>query len=182
MAPAMPLRTDFDAAAVRGLARRSNDAGQTRRLLALAVIDDGGSRSEAASLGGVTRQVVRDWVLRFNKDGAEGLIDRKAPGASRKLNDDQREALIALVERGSYPAVDGVVRWRLKDLAAWIYAEFGITLDERTVSRTLKAAGYTRLTARPQHPAQNELAIEAFKKTSPPSWRRSPSASKTARP
>lgn len=181
MAPAITLRTDFDAAAVRLLARGSTDAGQARRLLALAVIYDGGSRSAAASVGGVTRQVVRDWVLRFNEDGAEGLIDRKAPGASPKLNDDQREALIAIVERGPYPAVDDVVRWRLVDLAAWIYSEFGITLDERTVSRTLKAAGYTRLTARPQHPAQNELAIEAFKKTSPPSWRRSAHASNAAR-
>lgn len=181
MAAAIPLRGDFGSAELRRLAKASKDANQTRRLLALAAIYSGASRAEAAAIGGVTVQIVRDWVVRFNEDGPDGLVDRKSSGRPAKLSDGHRRALIEIVERGPYPAVDGVVRWRLKDLAAWIYAEFGIAVDERTVSRELKAAGYRRLTARPQHPAQNAFALEAFKKTSPPSWRRSPSASRPAR-
>ncbi len=113
MAAPIALRTDFTADELRRRARRTDDAAQTRRLLALAAIYDGASRSAAARLGGVGLQIVRDWVVRFNACGPAGLIDRKAPGATAKLNDAQRRALCAMVERGPIPAAHGVVRWRL---------------------------------------------------------------------
>ena len=121
-------------------------------------------------IGGVGLQVIRDWVLRFNTEGPGGLIDRKAPGKSPKLDDGQRRALVEIVEEGPIPAIHGVVRWRLKDLAQWIWDKFRISLTEPTVSRELKAMGFTKMTARPRHHAQNELALEDFKKTSRPSW------------
>ncbi|WP_043339672.1 helix-turn-helix domain-containing protein, partial [Belnapia moabensis] len=74
----IPLRADFDAAGLRAAARRTKDAAQARRLLALAAVYDGVSRTEAARIGGVTVQIVRDWVVRFNAEGPAGLIDRKA--------------------------------------------------------------------------------------------------------
>lgn len=173
MAAAIMLREDYDGPRVRALAKTSKDAKQTRRLLSLAVIYDGGSRSEAAKVGGVGLQVIRDWVLRFNTNGPEGLLDRKAPGAARRLDEAHRRALAALVESGPIPAVHGVVRWRRKDLVQWLHETFGIVVAETTVGRELRAMGYRRLTARPRHHAQNELALAAFKKTSPASWRRS---------
>ena len=118
MGRALSLRDDFGGAALRRLARASRDADQTRRLLALAVIYDGGSRGDAAMTGGVGRQIVRDWVERFNAEGPDGLVTRKAPGAPSRLDDAQRGELVRIVERGPDPAVDGVVRWRLLDLAA----------------------------------------------------------------
>ena len=132
------------------------------------MIYDGGKRVDAAALGGVGLQIIRDWVLRFNAEGPDGLIDRKAPGAAPKLDTAQRAALARMVEDGPIPAVHGVVRWRLKDLVQWIFEEFGVTLDETTVGRTLKAMGYRKLSARPRHYAQNELALADFKKPSPP--------------
>ena len=84
MAAAVPLRSDFDAAQLRALAKRSRDPDQTRRLLALAAIYDGSSRTEAAQIGCVTLQIVRDWVLRFNARGPEGLLTGRAPGAPRR--------------------------------------------------------------------------------------------------
>ena len=182
MAAAISLRDDYDGAALRRLAKASKDANQTRRLLALALVYDGGKRSNAAEVGGVTLQIVRDWVLRFNAEGPEGLIDRKAPGASPKLDAAQRQALAARVERGPIPAVDGVVRWRLKDLAQWVFEEFGISLNEDTLGRYLRAMDFRKLSARPHHAKQNELALEAFKKTSRASWRRSAPGSRPAQP
>ena len=182
MAAAIGLRTDFDGAELRRLARCSGDANQTRRLLALAVVYDGGRRSEAAVVGGVTLQIVRDWVLRFNEHGPDGLIDRKAPGAAPKLGAVQRLALAERVERGPIPAVDGVVRWRVKDLVQWIYEEFSISIDETTVGRELRAMGFAKLSARPRHNAQNEFAADAFKKASPRRSRRSATGSRPARP
>ena len=117
MGAAIELRDDFDGGALRRLAKRSRDGGQSRRFLALAEIYDGKRRSDAARLAGVGLQIVRDWVLRFNAEGPDGLIDRKAPGPRRKLSDKQRAALAEMVEKGPIPAIHGVVRWRRRDLA-----------------------------------------------------------------
>lgn len=183
MGAAIGLRGDFDGAALRRLARTTKSANQSRRLLALAVIYDGGRRSEAAQLGSVTPQIVRDWVLRFNACGPDGLLDGKAPGKPSILNHAQRQALVEIVERGPIPAIHGVVRWRLIDLVQWLHEEFAVSLDETTVGRELKRLGYVKLTARPRHHAQNELAMEAFKKGgSPTSWQRSKPPSRAVRP
>src|SRR6476660_5158839 len=96
----IPLRLDYDAAGLRRIAREREDADQVRRLLALAVVYDRGSRTLAAEVGGVTLQIVRDWVLRFNAQGPTGLIDRKAPGQAPRLNDAHRAALAAVIESG----------------------------------------------------------------------------------
>jgi transposase len=164
MGSAIVLRNDFDSTALRRLARASKSANQARRLLALAEIYEGGSRSAAARIGGVGLQIVRDWVVRFNVRGPDGLLDGKAPGNRSRLNDAQRQALVETVERGPIPTIDGVVRWRLIDLVQWLHEEFAVSLDETTVSRELKKLGYVKLTARPRHHAQNEFAMEAFKK------------------
>ena len=91
MAAAIGLREDFDATALRALAKRAKDARQVRRLLALAAIYDGASRTEAARIGAVTLQIVHDWVVKFNVHGPDGLIDRKAPGQPPRLNSAHRE-------------------------------------------------------------------------------------------
>lgn len=169
----IPLRLDYDAARLRRIARESEDADQVRRLLALAVIYDGGSRTQAAEVGGVTLQVVRDWVLRFNAEGAEGLIDRKAPGQPSRLKDEHRIALAAMVENGPIPAVHGVVRWRVIDLCQWVWDEFAIIISQQTLSRELRTMGYRKLSARPRHHAQAPGAIAAFKKSFPHSWQAS---------
>src|SRR3954454_22771522 len=135
----------------RLLAKATRDAGQSRRLLALAEIYDGGSRTKAARIGGVGLQTIRDWVVRFNARGPEDLIDGKAPGNACKLNDRQRQALVNIVKSGPMPAIHGVVRWRLKDLAMWVWEEFRISLSETTLSRELRALGYRKLSARPRH-------------------------------
>jgi transposase len=164
MRPGIELRTDYDAARLRALAKATRNAGQSRRLLALAEIYDGGTRTRAARVGGVGLQTVRDWVVRFNAHGPEGLVDGKAPGNVCKLSACHREALRALVESGPIAAVHGVVRWRLKDLVQWLWDEFRITLSETTLGRELRALGYRKLSARPRHHAKSEAAVEAFKK------------------
>ena len=169
----VPLRTDFNAAALRTIARQTKDGPQARRLLALAAIYEGATRTEAARIGGVTVQIVRDWVVKFNAHGPEGLINRKPPGQPSKLTDAHRVALQAIVEQGPIPAIHGVVRWRLIDLIQWLWEEFRITIAKQTLSRELRAMNYRKLSARPRHHAKNEAAVAAFKKTSPPVWRRS---------
>ena len=153
MARAVRLRDDVSAEELRDLARRSRNSRQTRRLLALAAVREGKSRWEAARIGGMDRQTLRDWVHRFNAEGAQGLLDRKAPGAASKLSAAQKAELGELVETGPAPAVHGVVRWRRIDLKQVIRERFGVVYHERSVSRLLHEMGFSHMSARPRHPA-----------------------------
>ena len=112
-------------------------------------------------------------MLRFNARRPDGLLDGNSPGQPSKLNDGQRQAPAGMIESGPIPAVHGVVRWRLIDLAQWIFEEFRITIAKQTLSRELRSMGYRKLSARPRHHAQAARAIEDFKKAFPPVWRRS---------
>jgi transposase len=182
MAAAIELRADYAADELRRRAKSSRDARQTRRLLALAVIYEGGSRTDAARVGGVTLQIVRDWVLRFNAEGPSGLVDRKAPGKPALLQAEHRAALAAAVEAGPTPYLDGVVRWRLVDLVQWLWDRFGLSVSRQTLGRELRAMGYAKLSARPRHYAQDPEAADQFKKVSRMRSRRSGRVSLPARP
>jgi transposase len=178
----IPLRTDFDASALRSYAKKTKDGPQARRLLALAAIYDGATRTEAAKIGDVTLQIVRDWVVKFNAHGPDGLIDRKSPGQPSRLNDTHRAAIAAMVESGPIPAIHGVVRWRVIDLCQWVFEEFRVIVAKQTLSRELRAMGYRKLSARPRHHAQAEGAVEEYKKTSQRSWTRSRARRTSIRP
>jgi len=164
---AILLRADYDALQVRTAAKTTKDGPQVRRLLALAAIYDGGTRNEAARIGGVTLQIVRDWVMRFNAHGPDGLIDRKAPGRPARLNDMHRAAVAAIIESGPTPAIHGVVRWRLIDLCQWLWDEHQVIVAKQTLGRELRVMNYRKLSARPRHHTQAEGAIELFKRVSP---------------
>ena len=182
MALAAGVRADFDGGVLRRLARLSDHANQVRRLLALAVIYDGGARHAAAQVGGVGLQTVRDWVLRFNASGPDGLLDGKAPGPRPVLSSEHKRALAEVIEQGPIPASHGVVRWRIVDLMQWLFDEYGLSISKQTLSRDLRAMGYRKLTARPRHHAQGADAIDVFKKASQPSWQLSKLRSHAARP
>ena len=166
MVAAVELREDFCAGQLRRLAAKARDPGQARRLLALAAVREGKSRAEAASIGGMDRQTLRDWVHRFNAGGVDGLISHTAPGAAAKLSASQKEDLQAIVEAGPDPLVDGVVRWRCRDLKRVIKQRFDVDLAEVSIGRILWELGFSHVSPRPQNPKQDPQAIEAFKKTS----------------
>ncbi len=178
MAAAIYVRADYTSVELRQFARRCGDADQVWRLLTVALILDGGSRSEAAKMAGVTLQIVRDWVLRFNEGGPDGLATRKAPGRTPLLNNAQRARLAEIVETGPIPAAHGVVRWRLCDLAQWIWDEFKLSITRHILGRELRAMGYRKLSARPRHRGQKLDDIAIFKKSSLPVWRKSDAGSR----
>ena len=170
MSVSITLRDDYDGGELRRLAKRSRDPRQVRRLLALAAAYDGMSRAEAAQVGGMDRQTLRDWAHRFNEDGPEGLRNRAGAGRRRLLSDEQMGELSVIVETGPDPAIDGVVRWRRIDLKRVIEERFGVTYSERAISDLLAALCFSHISGRPRHPKQDQQVIEAFKKTSPARW------------
>ena len=164
MGRAIELRTDYTSATLRLLAKRGKDTAQTRRLLAIAAVLDGASRAEAAKAGGMDRQTLRDWVIRFNEQGPDGLISKLSSGAPGKLTDEHKGFLAQLVEEGPIPASHGVVRWRACDLIMQLHEKFGISVSDDTVYRALKELGFSHVSARPKAYKQDPEAMQAFKK------------------
>jgi transposase len=112
------------------------------------------------------RQTLRDWVHRFNSHGPDGLLDIPSKGPTSRLTAAQLAELAQLVETGPDRAVHGVVRWRRVDLQRLVAERFGIAYHERTIGKILDALGFSHISARPRHPAQDTATIAAFKKTS----------------
>lgn len=166
MATAVKVRTDFSAAELRRVAAASKHANQSRRLLSIAAVLDGMSRAAAARTGGMDRQTLRDWVHRFNESGPEGLKDSWSKGHPPRLSAEQLAQFGELVETGPDRAVHGVVRWRRVDLQQIVAERFGVAYHERTIGKILKQLGFSHLSARPRHPAQDEETVAAFKKIS----------------
>jgi transposase len=144
------IRRDHTAQDLRAAAKRSDDVAAARRMLALALVLEGKSRSEAAIACGMDRQSLRDWVHRYNAEGLKGLHNRTAPGAKPRLSAEQ-----------------GVVRWRRIDLARLIEQRYGVKLAERSVGDLLRRLGFRRISVRPRCPGQDAAAQEAHKKTFP---------------
>jgi transposase len=156
---------DYSAADLRRLMSKQKDGAVVRRLMALSLILDGKSRSDAAQQSGMERQTLRDWVHRYNTEGLAGLCSRVGPGPARRLNEAQMAALKELVVNGPDPERDKVVRWRCTDLRDKIEQQFGVQVHKRTVAKWLRQLELTRLQPRPFHPRKDGVAQEAFKKT-----------------
>jgi transposase len=182
MGRAIAVRTDYTVGEVRGFARRAKDAAQARRLLAIAAVLEGASREDAARIGGMDRQTLRDWVIRFNALGPDGLINIPSPGVPPKLDGEHRTFLARLVEEGPIPAIHGVVRWRACDLIMRLHEEFGVSVSDDTIYRALRDLGFSHVSARPKAYKQDIDAMEAFKKTLPHGCRKSARNSRPAPP
>ena len=167
MPSAVRLREDYSAEELRALARRSKDVNQSRRLLSLAAVRDGMDRgrgredrrhgpADAARLGSsLQRRRVRR---------ASSITGRRA--RSRACRRSNWPSSPQIVEAGPDREKDGVVRWRRVDLKRVIAERFGVDFHERYVGKLLKKLGFSHISARPRHPAQDERIVEAFKKTS----------------
>ena len=164
--PLAITRTEHAAEDLRALAAKSRDGAQVRRLLALAFILDGHSRTEAAERAGMERQTLRDWVHRYNAEGIEGLRSSHGPGKPPLLTAAQMAELKAMVLKGPDPEKHGVVRWRCVDLREEVARRFTVAVTDRTIGKWLRKLDLTRLQPRPFHPKKDEAAQAAFKKTS----------------
>jgi transposase len=167
MGAALPIRDDVAAEELRRLARQESDGRVACRLLGVANALDGMSRERAARQAGMDRQTLRDWVIRFNAEGVEGLRDRPKSGRPTWLDEGQQAAFKALVLRGPDPERDGVSSWRAKDLCRMVAARFGVVYSENGMLRLLHDLGLSWQKARPIHPEADLKAQARFKKNSP---------------
>jgi transposase len=161
---ALAIRDDISPEELRRQARHVQDGRVSARMIAIANALEGMDRGTAARLAGMDRQILRDWVHRYNAEGIAGLFNRKAPGRQPKLSEGQMAALKARVFAGPDPAVDGVVRWRVADLCRWVAEHWDVHYSETGMLRVLWSLNLTPRKTRPQHPKSDEKAQQAFKK------------------
>ena len=166
MGAPLPIRDDLPVAHLRRLARQETNGRVACRLLALANVLAGMSREAAAGRAGMDRQTLRDWVIRFNAEGIEGLRDRPKSGRPTWLNEGQLAAFKALVLRGPDPERDGVSSWRAKDLCRIVEDRFGVAYSDNGMLRLLHDLGLSWQKARPIHPEADRKAQARFKKNS----------------
>jgi transposase len=166
MGKAVALREGITSQQVLKEARGLKDLSQVRRLLAIAAVAEGKSRAEAAEIGGMDRQTLRDWVHRYNDLGPQGLIGKPSSGRKPKLSDEQKQALSSIIEAGPDLEKDSVVRWRCVDLQRVVKERFNIDYHKNSFGRILKNLKFSHMSTRPLHPKQAPDAIEDFKKNS----------------
>ena len=152
---------------LRRLAGKTEDGGQVRRLLGVALVLEGRARGEAAAANGMDRQILCDWVHRYNAAGVAGLATGTRPGRPPSLNEAQMAELKELVIKGPDPELHKVVRWRCVDLCEEIARRYSVRVTKGTMGKWLRKLKLTRLQPRPHHPKKVAEAQETFKKTSP---------------
>jgi transposase len=133
-------RGDYTAAELRQIAARTHEGDAARRTLALAHVMDGRSRGEGAALCGMDRQILRDWVHRYNGEGFGRAFDRVHCGRPPRLSAEQQAEVARWIRQGPWLSEDGVVRRRLVDLAGKIKRQFGVRLAERSVGSLAASA------------------------------------------
>ena len=162
---ALAIRRDRTPAVLRRLAKAQTNARVARRILAIANALSGMNRDQAARAAGMDRQTLRDWVLRYNESGVEGLMDRWAGGRPRRLDAAEEVELCQIILKGPDPETDGISAYTLEDLVRIVEERFGLPFHPASMSRAVRRLDFSRQKARPSHPEKDLAAQAAFKKS-----------------
>jgi transposase len=162
---ALEIRRDRTSAVLRKLVKGESNGRVARRILAIANALDGMSREAAAQSAGMDRQTLRDWVIRYNRHGIEGLHDRWGDGRPPTFTREEQAKLMRIVLAGPDPETSGLSAYTLEDLAGICETRFGKRMHPWSLGRLLKRLGFSRQKARPSHPLKDPVAQAAFKKS-----------------
>jgi transposase len=165
MTAPLEIRRDRTPVVLRKEAKAESDTRIARRMLAIANALDGMTRDEAARAAGMDRQTLRDWVLRYNEHGIDGLADQPREGRPPKLEPHEKAALIEIVLAGPDPEMSGISAFTRDDLVRICEERFGKRVASTTMGRVLRSLGLSRQKSRPSHPKKDPAAQAAFKKS-----------------
>ena len=167
--PSLPIRCDLSSTELRRLAKSERDARVSRRMLAIASALDGMSRAQAARLAGMDRQTLRDWVIRYNEAGVEGLGDRWGAGRPVAVSEGELAVVKAKVLEASCRPGDAASPLRIVDVAELIEARTGVRYSLSGAHRLMRTLDLSYQKTRPSHPKADPAARARFKKRCPAS-------------
>ena len=165
---ALRIRDDLSADELRRRARAEGDGRVAARMFAIAHALDGMRREQAARLAGMDRQVLRDWVVRYNAEGVAGLHNRPLPGPRPKLTEGEMATLRGIILRPPAPAKDGTTRWRMIDLCRVVEERFGVSYCETGMWRLVRSLELSFQKARPRHPPGRRQSASGLHKGDSP--------------
>lgn len=148
--------------------RQASFTAETRRerqrMQAIAHSMEGMTRSEAARLGDMSNQALKDAIKRYNAEGCAGLKDRPHTGRPPKLDDAQRAALHDIALAGPDIEKEHLSAYTREDLAGIAKAKWNVSYGATSIGRILREMGLSRQKTRPSHPKKNAEAGQAFLK------------------
>lgn len=165
MTAALMTRRDRTPAVLRKAAKVETDTRIARRILAIANALGGMSREAAARTAGMDRQTLRDWVIRYNAHGLDGLADCPRDGRPPTLEPHEKARLIEIVLAGPDPQTSGISAFTRDDVVRIREERFSKRLAAIPTGRILRELGLSRQKARPSHPQKDPAAQAAFKKS-----------------
>jgi transposase len=165
--PSLPIRSDLSSTDLRRLARGERDGRVSRRMLAIANALEGMSRAQAARLAGMDRQTLRDWVIRYNEAGVEGLGDRWGAGRPVAVSEGELAVVKAKILEGSCRSGDAAPPLRIVDVADLIAARTGVRYSLSGAHRLMRTLDLSYQKTRPSHPKADPAARARFKKLCP---------------
>ncbi len=122
------------------------------------------SRDQAARAAGMDRQTLRDWVIRYNEHGLDGLAGQPRDGRPPKLEAHEKAELVEIVLAGPDPEPSGISAFTRDDLVVICVERFGKRLHATSMGRILRDLGRSRQKARPSHPQTDAAAQEPLKR------------------
>ena len=161
---AVEIRKDIPGIDLRISAKKEKDGTMCRRLLGIAHLLDGGSRTEAQKIACLTVNIFRIWIRRFNEQGIEGLRSKKASGRPVKIAQPLEKLLKEKILKGPTPE-EGLVRYRIVDIQRFLKEEHGVIMGLSGIWYKLQEFDLTWKTGRQRHPKSSEEAQDVFKKT-----------------
>ena len=161
---ALAIRKDRTPGVLRKLAKAERNGRVARRILAIANALSGMNRKQAAEAVGMDRQGLRDWVIRYNEHGLDGLYDAWGKGRPPRLSAIEQAGLARIILAGPDPETDGISAYTLEDLCGICQERFGKSFHPASMSRVVRRLGFSRQKTRPSNPKKDEVALQAFKK------------------
>ncbi len=156
-------RTDHTPESLRKLALSHKYRDCRNRLRALALMmEDTLSRGEIARRVGVDVQTLRDWVVRYDEAGVDGLRDAARPGRPPKLDTCQEAQLVAWMDAGPDPEAGEPCCWTV-DIRHWIKCRFDMDFTVEGVRRMIRRLDFRHVSPRPIHPRARPEDQENFR-------------------
>ena len=156
------MANGFDDIDFKALIAKETNARMRIRLLAIAHVKEGASRTQTAKYLKVSRGSVNKWVSLFLAHGIDGLREKVRSGRPTKLTEQQIEQFKQYVLKQSHK-VDGG-RLMAQDFSDYIYEQFSVKYSIWNIYRLLHALNFSWISSRSRHPKQSDEVQDAFKK------------------
>jgi transposase len=130
-----------------------------RRCMGIIMLLTGSNREQVCRSFEITDRTLRNWVFAFNTCGIDGLINKKRPGAPKKIDNLLSKELREYIEQ---PQKVDRTFWTAKAFYGFIQENYAVECNYKTVVRFFHEQGYSLQVPRPWPDRQDEQLRKEF--------------------